>query len=380
MRRVIICFAGDVWDGNPHSRHHVMRRLAPRWDVLFVESIPMRSVALGRGDRHELRRVMRKVRQGWSLRTVEPGLHVLRPMPLPPAGRLGRAVQLAALRAQIGFALRRLGLGGPRLAWFSLPVVAPLLGRLGERADVLYYQDRYEHFSHVDAELLRAQLGHLAEACDASIATASHLADDLRALGADPVIVRHGVEVERFAQRPGPPADLVALERPLVGCVGLIDDHMDLGALRALADGLDGGTLVLVGDANIALNELRHPRIVLLGRRPYADMPAYVHAFDCCIVPFAAGPLTEAVNPIKLREYLAAGRPVVSAPMPEVERYAEGVRFAATGAEWVAQVRAAIADDAPGAQAARRALVEEETWDRAAAAVEAVLDRVMPDA
>lgn len=377
MKPVIICFAGDVWDGNPHSRHHLMRRLAPRWDVLFVEGVPMRTVAIGSGDGHEWRRVLGKLRQGSSLRTVEPGLHVLRPAPVPPAGRLGRAAQMTALDLQVRFALRRLGLRGPRLSWFSLPIVAPLLSHLGEQASVLYYQDRYDEFSHVDGPLLRAQLAQLAQGCDAAIASADPLADDLRALGADPVIVRHGVEVERFATAAPEPADLADLERPLVGCVGLIDDHMDLSALRAVADGLESGTLVLVGGVNTGVDELRHPRIAMLGRRPYEQMPAYVQAFDCCIVPFAPGKLTEAVNPIKLREYLAAGRPVVSTPMPEVERYRPAVRFAATPEEWVTEVAAALDDDSDAARAVRRGLVEHETWDAAAVAVEAVLDGLL---
>ena len=99
-RPTLICFAGDVWDGNPHSRHHLMRRFAGRFEVLFVEGVPMRSVARGR--RGELRRVLTKLRgiRG-GLRTVAPHLHVLRPVAIPPAGAVGRRLQLLGLRAQV---------------------------------------------------------------------------------------------------------------------------------------------------------------------------------------------------------------------------------------------------------------------------------------
>ena len=109
-------------------------------------------------------------------------------------------------------------------------------------------------------------------------------------------------------------------------------------------------------------------------------MPAYVNGFDTCIVPFAAGPLTEAVNPIKLREYLAAGRPVVSTDMPEVRRYAPTVRLASTPEEWVTEVRASLApdQDTEERRRARYELVAGETWDAAAAAVEAELERILP--
>ena len=193
----LLCFAGDVWEGNPHSRHHLMRRLAARWNILFIESVPMRSVVAGRG---ELNRIWGKLRARPGCRTVAPGLHVLRPLPIPPAGRIGRGVQLAALGQQVRWARRRLGLAAPYVSWFSVPVAAPLLGRLGERGSVFFYQDRYDAFTNVDSAYVRSCIAQLARGCDVSIATADELADDLTELGAEPILVPHGVDLERFAE------------------------------------------------------------------------------------------------------------------------------------------------------------------------------------
>jgi O-antigen/teichoic acid export membrane protein/glycosyltransferase involved in cell wall biosynthesis len=372
-RPVILCFAGDVWDGNPHSRHHLMRRFSRSYDVLFVEGIAMRAIA--GGDRHEWRRVWRKVRAFRELRTVAPGLHVLRPFPVPPLGSVGRRLQLAGVALEIRRARRRLGLDGPTVAWFSLPNVAPLLGRLGARGTLFYYQDRYDAFSHVDDELLRRDIAALARGCDVCVCTAEPLVADLRALGADPVLVRHGIDPERFAGDFAVPADLAGLERPLIGCVGLIDDHLWVEAIRAVADSLERGTVVFVGAANTDTAPLAHPRIALLGRRPYEAMPEYIAAFDCCLVPFAMNRLTEGVNPIKLREYLAAGRPVVSTALPEVLPYAGVVELAASPAEFVAAVRRALAPsgDTAAARRARRERVAGESWDAAAERIDRLI-------
>ena len=369
-RPAIICFAGDIWDANPHSRHHLMRRFARDFDVLFIEAIPMRSLA--RGEAFELRRALRKLRAGSALREVAPGLHVLRPFPIPPAGRLGRALQLAALRAQIKRACRRCALGEPRIAWFSTPNVAPLRGELGETGAVFYYQDRYDAFSHVDADWLRAHVAELARGCEVTIASAEGLADDLRALGADPLVVPHGVDVDRFAGEHQPPAELESLERPLVGFAGILDDYLELDCLRAVADRLDTGTVVVVGPANIDTAALAHPRIRLLGRRPYDEMPRYIGAFDCALVPFAHTRLTAGVNPIKLREYLAAGRPVVSTALPEVMPYADVVELADDPEEFAAAVVRALApeNDTAAARERRRARVAGESWDKAASRIE----------
>lgn len=378
-RPTVICFAGDVWDGNPHSRHHLMRRFAGEWDVLFVEGVPMRAPATG--DRAELGRVVRKLRQAVGLRTVAPHLHVLRPPPVPPIGRAGRALQLQTIRASVGFARRRLGLRGPAVSWFSLPTVAPLRGRLGDTGALLYYQDRYDAFSHVDAAWLRACLGDLARGCAVSVASAEELAEDLRRLGADPVVVPHGVELERFAGDPPVPDDLRDLEPPLVGYVGILDDYLDLECFTATADRLERGTVVLVGATNNDVSTLeRHPRIRLLGRRPYDAVPAYLNAFATCLIPFALTPLTVGVNPIKLREYLAAGRPVVSTPLPEVLPYADVVSVADGAEGFAAAVVTSLgADhDTADARARRRGRVGGESWDAVAARIAPLLHGLLP--
>jgi glycosyltransferase involved in cell wall biosynthesis len=310
------------------------------------------------------------------LQTVEPHLHVLNPLPVPPAGRVGRWLRLASLRLQIRLALRRLGLRGERVVWFSLPSVAPLVGRLGERGTLFFYQDRYHEFPNVDRVQLEADIGTLARHCDVSVASAAALAEDLRALGADPVVVSHGVDIERFAGQPDAPDDLAPHERPLVGYVGRIGDHMWMEAVAAAADRLERGTVVLVGDTSADTSPLDHPRIVLLGQRPPDSMPAYIGAFDCCLIPFIIDPLTEAVNPIKLREYLAAGRPVVSTAMPEVVPYGDVVALAEDPAAFAEAVERVLADpesDTDEARARRRARVADESWDAAAARIEQLL-------
>jgi glycosyltransferase involved in cell wall biosynthesis len=377
-RPVIICFAGDVWDGRPHSRHYLMRRLAGRYEVLWVDGAFVRS--LSKLDRQAWVGLLRKLR-GVSLRTVEPHLHVLNPLPVPPAGKLGKRLRLAALNVQVRLALRRLKLSGVRVAWFSLPSVAPLLGRLGERASLFYYQDRYHEFPDTDETEIKEQISMLAARCDVSVASAAALADDLRTLGASPELVRHGVDLERFAGDPAAPDDVASFERPLVGYVGRVGDHMWKDAVLATADRLERGTVVLVGDASTDLSALEdHPRIELLGYRPLETMPAYMRAFDCCLVPFILDPLTDAVNPIKLREYLAAGRPVVSTAMAEVLPYSDVVSVADNPAEFAEAVVAVLADpdgDTPYAQARRRARVADDSWDAAGARIERLVDRLL---
>ena len=128
----------------------------------------------------------------------------------------------------------------------------------------------------------------------------------------------------------------------------------------------------MIGRANTDVSALSaHPRIHLLGTRPYDAIPAYLSAFSCCLVPFAITRLTEAVNPIKLREYLAAGRSVVSTPMPEVLQYGDVVSIAEGDDRFVDAVVASLtqADDERAVQR-RRQRVAGESWDAVAAQIE----------
>jgi glycosyltransferase involved in cell wall biosynthesis len=356
-----------------------MRRFARDWDVLFVEGVPMR--APNAASRFDLRNALSRLAARPVMRTVADGLHVLRPLPIPPAGRLGRSLQMTVVRRNIESACRKLGLHGPRVVWFSLPNARTLRTRLHERGSVFYYQDRYDAFTGVDAEQLRADVAELARSCDATLATSEELADDLTALGANPLLVPHGVDVDHFRISAGPPPqDLEGLDHPLVGYVGLLDDYISFDHLVAVADALESGTLVLVGRANTDVDRLvRHPKIRWLGQRPYDTIPLYLQAFSCCLVPFAQNRLTTGVNPIKLREYLAAGRPTVATAMPEVMPYADVVTIADEPqkfAQAVLQTLSPGADD-DASRERRRARVAGESWDNVAAVITPVLERVL---
>ena len=104
----------------------------------------------------------------------------------------------------------------------------------------------------------------------------------------------------------------------------------------------------------------------LLGKKDYPVLPTYLKAFDVAVIPFKINDLTTGVNPVKLYEYLAAGKPVVSSKLPEVLPFAPAVKLASTPAEFVAQVEEALADNTPAGVAERVALAEENSWENRA--------------
>src|SRR5262249_51478612 len=155
-------------------------------------------------------------------------------------------------------------------------------------------------------------------------------------------------------------------------CDGVMAEWVDLELVRALADAMPEAHMVLIGRANRSLDAIAGaPNIHYLGRKPYQTLPAYCKGMDAAILPFARGALTAASNPLKLREYLAAGLPVVATDIPEARALAPAIRVAASQAAFIEQVRAALR--APGPDPARSRSVASESWDAKAAQIERLL-------
>jgi hypothetical protein len=160
------------------------------------------------------------------------------------------------------------------------------------------------------------------------------------------------------------PEECRALRGPVIGFFGLVADWVDLSVFRYLATERPEWSLVLVGEIQTDVSSLRElPNIHLLGRRNYQNLPAYSKAFDVAILPFVVNDLTLAANPLKMREYLAAGLPVVATPLPEVRRFRHLLRMAATPQEFLGQIEAWLAEGRRGPDPELSGQMRGESWD-----------------
>jgi glycosyltransferase involved in cell wall biosynthesis len=361
----IICFAHD-WNGDPTSKTHIMRILAKRNRVLWVNSIGMRRPAASRAD---FRRMASKLRQSLTgCEEVEPNIFVVNPLVIPLPGlalvdRLNAGILAASLRRFC----RRYGLERPIL-WTFLPNVNRLLGRLGEQLVIYHCVDEYSAFSGVPRDALILMEQDLVRRAHLVITSAKKLYEERRSLNPHTYYIPHGVDVAHFARALDPtteaPGDIRTLPRPVIGFFGLLADWVDLDLIRTLAIARPAWTIVLIGKATTDLRPLRGlPNIHLLGQKPYVELPGYCRGFDLGIIPFRKNALTERANPLKLREYLAAGLPVVSTPIPEVARW-NGLVHLAEGAEaFLAAVELALGQRSETMARQRVEAMRAEGWE-----------------
>jgi GT2 family glycosyltransferase/glycosyltransferase involved in cell wall biosynthesis len=251
----------------------------------------------------------------------------------------------------------------------ELPFWRPLAARLRERFGwrmVYDCMDRHSGFSTNDAAMLADEAALVRES-DLVVATSRVLYEEQRGNNPRCILVPNAADFAHFSVFVGEaPAWLQQLRRPVIGYYGAIADWFDTAMMGELARLRPQWTFVLVGSTFTAdLRPLEGlPNVHLPGEQPYARLPAFLHSLDACLIPFKRLPLTEATNPVKFYEYLSAGKPVISVPLPELrEHEAEGVvSFARTAPEFADQIERALAADSPDAIGLRMRFAGQHTW------------------
>jgi glycosyltransferase involved in cell wall biosynthesis len=351
-----------------------MRLLAKRNRVLWVNSIGYRAPKASRAD---MSRIVRKLAAATRpLEEVEPNIFVLNPLAIPAYGSATvQQLNRTLLGQQVRSAMQRLGFDRP-INWVFNPAAALLAGDLGEEAIVYYCVDEYSALRGVAAGAIESLERRVLSLADLVVVSSQRLFEAKARFNPSTLLVRHGVDYDHFrsalASTTQTPDDIKGLKGPVLGYFGLIsEDWVDRELLAHVARTMPHASLVLIGRSTMDLARLKQcPNVTILGHRPYSSLPAYCKAFDVALIPFPISPVTLHSNPLKAREYLAAGLPVVSTNIPEV-RVLGSCRTAIDHDDFVTQIHAAL--ESPGPERWRSASMQTESWAARLAEVEAVL-------
>jgi glycosyltransferase involved in cell wall biosynthesis len=370
----IICFAND-WSADPLSKKHLMLRFARNRRILWINSVNNRRPRLARKDMRRIWEKLAGFQQG--LKQVHDSIWVLNPLYVPFHGNATvRAFNRRLLGMQIRRALSRLKIRRPVTYTFA-PTSADVAGTLGENRIVYHCVDEFAAFSDAGSEVA-ARERELLRKSDIVLCSAAGLFDRKKEHNPNTYLVTHGVDYDFFRKTADPATpvaeELKSLPRPILGFTGLLADWVDLDVIAELAKRHPDWSLVLIGRADTDLSALDGLNNVhLLGHRPYARLPEYLRGFDIALLPFVNNELTVNANPLKLREYMAAGLPVVASPIPEVARYSAQVSLASTAAEYEREILKLMANGDLGPSLARSAQMAPESWDAKVEQIEMLL-------
>ena len=366
----IICIGSIDWMFNWQPPQEVATAFAAGGNhVLFVENTGVRRPALK--DVGRLRTRFRNWRAAdGGIRAEGEGLDILSPLMVPlPYSRL-------AVRANRYFLLRTLRrwLGrngsGPLIVitFLPTPLVHDVIDELDPALVVYYCIDRLPESSPGARKLLEPERALLAEA-DVVLMTSSGLCTMAEAYASHVALLESGVRSGEFAQAreaSAAPEVFKNLPRPVIGFAGSLRNELDIALLCDAAELAPDLTFLFAGPVVADVKRLAsYPNVRLIGSLPHADVIRHTVHFDAGILPYVRNAFTAYIRPAKMKEYLAAGLPVVSTTLPEVVRFAEEhpgmITFADDAAGFVAALRAVVASNTR--EATERVMAVARTFD-----------------
>jgi hypothetical protein len=362
----VVYFGNDWFAENRTSSHHLACRLARKVPLLYVDSPGLRAPnTSGRDLKRLWRKLVDAVRPPQQLddhfwHCTVPQIPYRR---VPGVNALNQAFGLWAVRR----ALRHVGFE-KRISWFVVPHPGFMAKRLQEQMCVYYCIDDYAAHPGVDAKLVAASDNALTAMANQVFVAPPALVALKQAQNPSTFFAPHGVDVDLFSRAMKPetivPEAARGLCGPVIGYFGSIAAWIDVELIVWLARSRPQWTFLLIGQALVDVSALKLlPNVRLVGPQPYESLPCWAKAFDVAIIPYRLNKQVQNANPLKLREYLATGRQIVTVSNPEIERFSKWVRIVDGNAAFLAAIEQALLPEPAGAAYARIAVVEQMTWD-----------------
>lgn len=380
----VICFGGEDWWY--HNRAHIdmqmMKRYARDYTTLYINSIVMQKPKLGKDGQFFLkcRRKLKSIFTG--LKKSDVGFWVYSPFSLPFHHiACLRWLNKVLLQFQL-FVVRKKLKMIRSIVWVACPAACDIAIAMKKEKLVLQRTDRFEEFPNVVGEQIAAYDRRLKQAADLTLFVNMQLYDEEQQQCRKALYLDHGVDFDLFDRAkddPQVPEELKDVPGPIIGFYGSFGSHTtDVKLLEEVADLLPEMSFVFVGHASDECRALAgRKNVYMVSQKAYEQIPHFGKCFDVCLMPWKQNRWIEACNPIKLKEYLALGKPVVSTPYPELEKYAAVVYQGTDAVSYAEAIKKALAEDNPKAIAKRKEAVQDSTWDaKAQVALDVLFEKV----
>jgi glycosyltransferase involved in cell wall biosynthesis len=367
-KSLTILYFGNHWFAeNRTSSHQIARQLAKHHRVHYFQCPGLRAPG---GSRRDLKKILTKI---WAFlrggQSVPEGLTVrtLLQLPLHRFG-LVRWLNRIIVKATVRTVMWREGIRRP-ISWFHIPHLPYLVNDLNERLAVYYCIDDYSALPGVNVVAVQAMDDETTRRADVTFIASDTLLARKRELTSSTYVSPHGVDIEHFARARDKslsvPTEVANLSGKVIGFFGLIEKWIDLRLIDYLAEQRPDWTFVMIGRVAVPQNDLPvRSNVQFLGVRPYDVLPDYGRRFDAAILPYVLNRQVFNCNPLKLREYLAMGTPIVSVDTPHVRKFAEVVEIAQTREDFLSKLDTVLSQPpSPEAVARRTNYVASSGWD-----------------
>lgn len=380
MRRQILYFGNTWFTENRTSSHHIARWLGRDHDVFYFECPGLRAP---NSSARDIRKAITQVARGFGGPVPgAPGV-LVQPLLQIPFHRfaLVRWLNRWLVRAKVRLTMWRNGISKP-VVWCTVPHVASLVEGLPAAVSVYYCIDDYSALPGVDVDTVRQMDAELASHVDLVFVASETYLESKTRLNPNTHLSPHGVDVDHFGKGMLPPEPLpeIGIPRPpVIGFFGVVEKYLDVDLLDYLAASRPEWTFLIIGRVAIPKEQVpNRPNLLFVGPKPYESLPDYGRHFTVGIIPYRPTDFTYHANPLKLREYLAMGKPIVALRTPQTERFGDVIDVVTAREEWLQALDRAVATPQTSELvAARLRCIEQTSWDARLRSVWAIVSRWM---
>jgi len=364
---VFIVFSDD-WGRHPFSCQHIMQHFLPKNKLLWVNTIGMRRPRLTMKD---IYRCLQKLRS-YAVKTEQyclpENLTVINPPMLPFGNCLVRSFNRRSVVNAVRKKMLELCMTTP-IVIITVPNACDYLGYFNEALSVYYCVDEFSEWPGVTKNLVKDMEAKLLSQVDFVAAVSDQLALHKTVSNGLTHLLTHGVDTNHFrhvscASSNCPPPSLASITPPIIGYFGLIDERTDQDLVEFLLICHPDWHIVFIGKSVVDLARLsRYLNFTHLDAVSYQNLPCYAASFSVCLLPYVRTKLTDNINPLKLKEYLATGKPVVATALPEAVKLEDwGVRIGNDHEAVVRQIEEVLSKDTWDS-ILQLTHLEQETWE-----------------
>jgi len=368
MPTEIVYFALNRWDSMIQREQHLMLGLSRTYRVLFIDP-PLSFLTILFGKTQGKKWTFRS-----HLHWVNDQLVVYTPPAFPPFNQYIGWINF--LHTNLFIFLAKDLLGRLNFKNYIVGIGRPFLGEIVKKLNPRwsYYDcsDDFLNFPGLKAnkEMLKKFEEELLQSVNLVFCSSHKIKEDKSIFHPHCFLIPNGIDspfLQALRAKGEVPYEMQDMRRPILGYVGTIGEWVDLDALIHLARSRTDWSLVMIGpSASRRVSSMLRgiPNLLTLGERRYEELPNYLRNFDLCLIPFKVNEFTRSIYPTKFHQYLGAGKPVVSSPLPDLEPFQPWVAFYTDPGELEMEVERALHEDSEEKERERRRVASENTWDR----------------
>jgi glycosyltransferase involved in cell wall biosynthesis len=368
MSPSFIVFSDD-WGQHPSSSQHLFRQLAAKHQVLWVNTIGMRRPSLSWSDVKKAylkaSRMLHHPKQYSENGASNLHLYVCQPFMLPfnsvaPIRKLNRSSVIRTVKSYI----QHHNLVCPVVV-STVPNACDYVGFFNEERVVYYCVDDFAQWPGHDQALVSDMESQMVAKSDILIATSHKIYQKLMLSGKPTHLLTHGVDINLFSQGASKKHRcLEGIPRPMVGYLGLIDERSDQQLIAALSFQMEEFSFVMAGPVVADISQLNAcSNIYFTGPIPYTELPDLIQGLDALFIPYVVNDFTDSISPLKLKEYLVTGKPIITTPLAEAVGYLQNVTIAKTVEEWKSALYGSLTVDVTHRRTSILEAMRSESWE-----------------